>query len=752
MKKALKSVISCFLSMLLIFSLVVSVSAASPELDTSKPYFQIESKSANMGDEVEVNVSIANNPGFWSAKLSVTYDDGLYFVKDNGMPVVSVSNNFSSQGTVDYNYELGKLTVLITSNDLENITGNGVLLTLKIKVDNDAVTGDYNLIFTDYSSTNFIDCEGEKVGFTFGDGVISVKGKTTTILNEYTSYDYSFEAINCSPVASVSSTLGTHYQSDINPAMNLSRFIPTESGQYVDYTLSSLPAGTYNLFTYSRDYTSDRGTFDVYVDGELFNTISFIGTSLSMNYREVGTFTLSETKDVTVRFVASETVGKMYLAGFELYKDRPKYEITTVDIYTMDEGSRPSVYGVTRDYPNNTEFVSESENNVLSYEKTTDGVGLINRSLYFKLPDDIYTKYSNLISLTITLKTDYGTFYSHNNGYNRIYMSSYPTEIPTSSNAVKVVSNSTYTFTTTAKEITIDMASINGANIINNDYKYFNVINSVDTNNGNTYKHLYIDSVTLTYNKPMEGYYVTIDDENTFVSKGETFTFPSVDDDDIAVYKDAEGNYYACGSEIEVTEDVTFTPVKLSLKTLNKASMRLINAATNYVSGIRFYTTFDTTVVDTLREAGITVSFGTLIAPNSYFGGNDLTVLKHGVDFGKTNNYVDVLYSASKYHTSSGFTGIVGSLGNIKDDHALWDFIGRGYAKITVNGTTKTVYAQGDTELPSRSIGYIAYMLKNDTASYELLDDVNKEMVDKYYEMYCQYLAVSDPYSYDKFE
>ena len=90
---------------------------------------------------------------------------------------MNFSENVSSKISVDTNYSMSKLTVLLVSNTLSDITENGVLFSIKIKVDNDAVTGDYNVSFTDYSSSNFINCNGEKVGFTFGNGVISVNGK-----------------------------------------------------------------------------------------------------------------------------------------------------------------------------------------------------------------------------------------------------------------------------------------------------------------------------------------------------------------------------------------------------------------------------------------------------------------------------------------------------------------------------------------------------------------------------------------------
>ena len=755
MKKSVKKLLCCMMTVFLIFSANLVVSAAAPELDSSGPNFQIESKSAKKGDELEVSVSVANNPGFWSVMLSITYDDGLSFVKNDGLPSVTTSDAFAQKGQTDISYSCSKLTYLYSANDFSDITDNGELFTVKIKVDDDAITGDYYVSFVDYSSSNFIDSEGNKVGFTFGNGTISVDGKNISESGGTSSldYDYSFNAIDCSPVGSVSSTVGTHYQSDISPVMTLSKFNPTESGQYVEYTLPELPAGNYDLYTYSRDYSSSRGTFDIYIDDVLTNTIDFTNTSLSMNIRSVGEFVLNEAKTVKVKFVVTDTVNLLYLGGFKLYKDRPVYIDETVDIYTMNDGSKPSVFGVTRDYPNTSEIKTVSENNVLSFARTTDGISLVNRAIFFKLPDNIYTNYENLVSLSFTVKTDYGYFYSQNSGYNRIYMSSYPTESPTSLNAIKIANSSQYKFSTTDTVMTIDFTSDTGKYIINNDLKYINIINSVEQNNGNSFNYLYIDDVKLTYKVELEGNNVSIDGvPKAIIPDGKTFTLPN-DDDKIVAYKDSDNNYYACGQSVIVNGDIEFTSLTLNMKTLSGASMRLNDSeVSSSITGIRYYTEIDTELVTELRDAGFDIQLGTLITPETLFGDKELTDLKHGVDFGRPTNYIDVKYGSNIFYTDDDFKGIVGSIIKISDNHAVWNYVARGYAIVSYNGYEKSIYADGDPELPRRSIGYIAYMIKNDTDFYDSLDSNKQSLVNYYYDLYCQFILTSDPYVKDKFD
>lgn len=752
MVKNLKRTVCSLLSLIMIIPATLLVKADAPALDETKPNFQIESKSVNKGEELDVSVNISNNPGFWSVKLSITCDDVLSFVKQDDQPIVETSAEFDSKGEGIINYDCGVLTYFYMANsDTANVTSNGTLFSFKIKADNDAVTGDYNISFTDYSSSNFINVDAQKVSFTFGDGKISVTGKNLSEVSDTNTYDYSFDAVNCVPTAPSGGTLGKYTQSDISPNMTISTFKPSESGQYVEYTLSDLPVGEYDLYTFSRDYTT-RGVFDVYVDGTLLNTISFIETSVQMKTREVGSFQLTEQKDVTIRFVAGETLNYMYLAGFYLNKDRPKYvyEEKTVSIYTMDEGSRPSVFGVTKDCPNTAEFTSVSNDNVLSFARISGTVTLINHSVYFKLPDDIFTKYDNLISLSISIRTDYGSFYSHNSGFNRIYMSSYPTESPNSQNAVKVASSSTYKFTTTPTVFTIDLTSDTGKYIINNDFKYFNIINSVENNNGNSYNYLYIDDVQLVYNKAVDNSKVMIDGVlKDTVENGDSFILPN-DNDNTVAYKDSDRKIYACGESVVINKDTSFQSVKLNLTTKPVASMRLKESeALNKITGIRFYTELDTDTVKSLREANINVELGTLVAPKNYFGSKPLSDLKFDVDFGQIVNYADIKFSSNDYFVEDDFCGIVASLVNIKDDHATWDFVARGYAKISVNGSQSKIIYASENNLPQKNISYLAYKTKNDTDFFGGLNSNQQSLVNYYCAIYNETLF--DPYELDKF-
>ena len=147
------------------------------------------------------------------------------------------------------------------------------------------------------------------------------------------------------------------------------------------------------------------------------------------------------------------------------------------------------------------------------------------------------------------------------------------------------------------------------------------------------------------------------------------------------------------------------------------------------LSGIRFYTPIDTTQVDKLKNMGATVQFGTLIAPKDYLTESELTF-----DLG-TGRYADVPFTSKTYFTETGFKGVVGSIVSIKDANVAREFVGRGYAKVTLGSVEKIIYADyanKDIKNNSRSVAFVADAYKNNNSGYASLKDSFKELVDKW--------------------
>ena len=66
------------LSLVLIFALLIPYVPAAAATETGvEPTVTVESVYAAAGEDIEVDISIANNPGILGATLKVTYDSAL---------------------------------------------------------------------------------------------------------------------------------------------------------------------------------------------------------------------------------------------------------------------------------------------------------------------------------------------------------------------------------------------------------------------------------------------------------------------------------------------------------------------------------------------------------------------------------------------------------------------------------------------------------------------------------------------------
>ncbi|MBQ2676571.1 MAG: PT domain-containing protein, partial [Clostridia bacterium] len=130
---------------------------------------------------------------------------------------------------------------------------------------------------------------------------------------EVTAYTYELE--KCSPASSAggggeySDSGITYYNTGI-----------TAVDQYIDFTLKSVPAGTYNIDVYSRDY-NNRGLYQFSANGaNIGSPVDFAVAEAVATYNKhtIGTVTVSEAGDVVVRFTCVGTNS----AGYGLYVDK----------------------------------------------------------------------------------------------------------------------------------------------------------------------------------------------------------------------------------------------------------------------------------------------------------------------------------------------------------------------------------------------------------------------------------------------
>lgn len=138
-------------------------------VDENAPKIIVSSARGTLGRQVNITVSLANNPGIVSATLRVVYDSSvmtLSAVEDTDLLSGSMH---SDQFTSPY--------VLTWANDTvkNNITVNGTLVTLTFDIAEDAEVGSYPVkVVYDYDNYDIMNYDSDKVKFYTVDGVVDV--------------------------------------------------------------------------------------------------------------------------------------------------------------------------------------------------------------------------------------------------------------------------------------------------------------------------------------------------------------------------------------------------------------------------------------------------------------------------------------------------------------------------------------------------------------------------------------------------
>lgn len=130
----------------------------------------VESKSANAGDEVEINISLENNPGIIAALFKMEYDR-------ERLELVSVADKRLLEGGIfSPNYTFYPYTMVWNSASHTNFTDDGTLVTLKFKVLEEAESGNAFINLT-YNNDDIFDVDMNNVDITVRNGGVEVNGK-----------------------------------------------------------------------------------------------------------------------------------------------------------------------------------------------------------------------------------------------------------------------------------------------------------------------------------------------------------------------------------------------------------------------------------------------------------------------------------------------------------------------------------------------------------------------------------------------
>ncbi len=156
--------IMAFLMALLLTVTMLPVSVFAAE----NPTFTVSSASKKAGEEVTLSVDISNNPGFFAAQWTVSYDETRlekveYVMEEiDGVMLSNKNNNFLWENTV-----------------FDDIQYNGKVLDLKFKVKEDAPAGDAEVTITNLLAGKSNSAE---VKFDVVAGKVTVAEKLETLI------------------------------------------------------------------------------------------------------------------------------------------------------------------------------------------------------------------------------------------------------------------------------------------------------------------------------------------------------------------------------------------------------------------------------------------------------------------------------------------------------------------------------------------------------------------------------------------
>ena len=154
----MKKTLSIILALMLILSLALPVYAEGAAS------ISVGSASGKPGDPVSIPVYISNNPGFASAKATITYDSDV-------LELTGMSNGLMN-GAVN--------GALINHASMDNVTSDGVLFTANFVIRSDAPAGTSS-VGVSVSKLNNVDLESVLGGVSGGSVTVSVDVQSITL-------------------------------------------------------------------------------------------------------------------------------------------------------------------------------------------------------------------------------------------------------------------------------------------------------------------------------------------------------------------------------------------------------------------------------------------------------------------------------------------------------------------------------------------------------------------------------------------
>ena len=164
-------------------------SEEEPEPDPSAAQITVDSVTAHAGDEISVKVYVKNNPGFMYMKVRMYYDPSV-------LEFLGAENGTVSTDAFEIGAKTGDLMEAFIWNTSSDATGDGLLVTLKFKVAENAEVGEYSIKASPVEAYNYNEDEVTFVGvsssinvvdFIYGDvnGDGKINGRDVVKLAKY---------------------------------------------------------------------------------------------------------------------------------------------------------------------------------------------------------------------------------------------------------------------------------------------------------------------------------------------------------------------------------------------------------------------------------------------------------------------------------------------------------------------------------------------------------------------------------------
>ena len=191
-------------------------------------------------------------------------------------------------------------------------------------------------------------------------------------------------------------------------------------------------------------------------------------------------------------------------------------------------------------------------------------------------------------------------------------------------------------------------------------------------------------------------------------------------------------NYYSENETITLTDHLMLTSVCVGEFTMAKgASMKLSTVS----SGIRYFANADSVKLSELCDKGASIECGMLLSVYDSSAvptvDNAAAVSGDRVSIDDVRGTVKIVCNTPKSDTDKVFGAVVG----ISADTAAVQFIGRAYITVSIDGITKTIYADyynGDVQNSVRSVKDIATAARNENnAEYNKYKQVFDLYADK---------------------